>query len=72
MTVWVWLATPLPSWRGRLGGGQQLGERDEVQGARRAEAEIVGGIQRGCEHRATKQFARADGFAEVSCDHYNC
>ena len=37
-----------------------------MQGARRAETEIVCGIQRCCEHRATPQFARADRFAKVS------
>ena len=36
----------------------KLGERYEVQGARRTETEIVCGIQRGCEHRT-------DGFAGV-------
>ena len=41
----------------------KLGERDGVQGARRATTEIVCGIQRGSEHRATPQSACADGFA---------
>ena len=49
-----------------LGTPAKLGKRDEVQGGRRAETEIVCGIQRGCEHRATPQFAHADGFAGVS------
>jgi hypothetical protein len=35
-----------------------MSERDEVQGARNAAAEIVCVIQRGCEYRATQQFAR--------------
>jgi hypothetical protein len=35
-----------------------MSERDEVQGARNAETEIVWCIQRGCEYRATQQFAR--------------
>ena len=34
-----------------------MSERDEVQGARNAATEIVCGIQRGCEYRATQQFA---------------
>jgi len=40
-----------------------VSERDEVQGARNAGAEIVCGIQRGCEYRATKQFARAGTYS---------
>jgi len=32
---------------------------DEVQGARNAETEIVRVVQRGCEYRATPQFAHA-------------
>ncbi|MFA7349823.1 MAG: hypothetical protein WC009_03615 [Methylotenera sp.] len=39
------------------GSTSRVSERDEVQGARCAETEIVRGVQRGCEHRATKQFA---------------
>ncbi len=35
-----------------------MSERDEVQGARHVAAEIVCVIQRGCEYRATQQFAR--------------
>jgi len=35
-----------------------VSERDEVQGARNAETEIVRCVQRGCEYRATQQFAR--------------
>jgi len=35
-----------------------MSERDEVQGARNAETEIVCSIQRGYEYRATQQFAR--------------
>ncbi|MFA7351407.1 MAG: hypothetical protein WC009_11645 [Methylotenera sp.] len=38
---------------------------DEVQGARNAEAEIVRGVQRGCEYRATQQFAARSTFAKV-------
>jgi hypothetical protein len=34
-----------------------MSERDKVQGARNATAEIVCVIQRGCEYRATQQFA---------------
>lgn len=33
-------------------------ERDEAQGARRAEAETVQKVRRGFEHRATQRFAR--------------
>jgi hypothetical protein len=36
-----------------------MSERDEVQGARNAGTEIVCGIQRGYEYRATQQFARS-------------
>jgi hypothetical protein len=32
----------------------KISERDEVQGARNTETEIVFGIQRGCEYRATE------------------
>lgn len=35
-----------------------------MQVARRAEAEIVCGIQRGGDHRATKPLVRADDCAE--------
>ncbi len=36
-----------------------MSEQDKVLGARNAETEIVRLVQRGCEYRATQQFARA-------------
>ncbi len=35
-----------------------MSERDEVLGARNATTETVCKIRRGCEYRATQQFAR--------------
>ncbi len=40
-----------------------MSERDEVRGARNAVTEIVRGVQRGCEYRATKQFARVATYS---------
>ncbi|MDP3211254.1 hypothetical protein [Methylotenera sp.] len=37
--------------------------RLNAKGARSAEAEIVCGIQRGCEYRATQQFARVGTYS---------
>ncbi|MDP3006551.1 hypothetical protein [Methylotenera sp.] len=39
---------------------------DEVQGARNAETETVRAVRRGCEYRATQQFAARSTFAKVS------
>ena len=45
----------------------KVGERDEVQGARRAESEIVWVIQRDYEHAATLPFAPTDSLALKLC-----
>ncbi len=39
---------------------------NEVQGARRAKAEIVWSIQRGCEHRVTQQLVARNIFTKAS------
>ncbi|MDP1658430.1 MAG: hypothetical protein Q8L73_03660 [Methylotenera sp.] len=39
---------------------------DKVQGARNAETEIVRGVQRGCEYRATQQFAAISNTCQLS------
>ena len=38
---------------------EEIGERDEMQGARRAAAETYLADRRGSEHRVTQQLARA-------------
>jgi hypothetical protein len=43
----------------RKGSTDLFGERDKVQGARRAEGETYHEDRRAFEHRATQQFARA-------------
>jgi hypothetical protein len=40
-----------------------MSERDKVQGARNADTEIVRGVQRGFEYRATQQFASIANYS---------
>ncbi len=48
-----------------------MSERDKVQGARNAETEIVPGVQRGLEYRATQQFGRVATYSVYSQDDLN-